>query len=114
MQLLRSSMWSGYPDSSTVDVMTQRCPRVRTGTLYRFDSVSEIRAFCRRRYPSADVATGDADGEFVLVVRDAEGEDFESLIVHFEGEGTYAVMIPGPADQQTLLEQLRSRVQRPR
>lgn len=93
--------------------MTQRSPRVRTGTLYRFDSVGEILAFCRSRYPTADVQTGEFDGDFLLMVRSSEGVDFESLIVHFEGEGTYAVMLPGPADRQTLLGRLRSRLQRP-
>jgi hypothetical protein len=79
--------------------MTQRSPRVRTGTLHRFDSVGGILEFCRRRYPTADVETAELDGDFLLVVRSCEGVEFESLIVHFEGEGTYAVMIPGSAGQ---------------
>ena len=74
--------------------MTQRSPRLRTGTLHRFDSASAIVAHCRRRYPTADVQTGQLDGEFLLTVRSPEGVDFESLIVHFEGEETYAVMLP--------------------
>jgi hypothetical protein len=81
--------------------MTQRSPRVRNGTLFRFDSVPEILAFCRGRYPTADVATDELDGEFMLLVRSAEGVEFESLIVHFEGEQTYAVMLPGSLDDST-------------
>jgi hypothetical protein len=94
--------------------MTHRSPRVRSATLYRFDSVREILAFCRSRYPTADVRTEDLDGEFMLLVRSSlgiEGVEFESLIVHFEGEGTYAVMLPDTSDRQTLLARLRLRLQ---
>jgi hypothetical protein len=63
--------------------------------LYRFDSATELVTFCRTRYPAAEVWSGSRGGEFVLQVRGAE-VDFESLIVHFEGERTYAVMLaPG-------------------
>lgn len=62
------------------------------GTLYRFDSATEILNFCRSRYPKAKVWSGNLEDEFVLQVRGAE-VDFESLIVHFEGERTYAVML---------------------
>jgi hypothetical protein len=92
--------------------MAQRSPRLRAGTLFRFDSVPEILAFCRSRYPTADVRTDELDGEFLLVVRSAEGVEFESLIVHFEGEQTYAVMLPGSPDRATLLARVRSRLQR--
>jgi hypothetical protein len=78
----------------------ERSTRVRTGTLVRFDSVPEILAFGRERYPTAEVTTANVDDEFVLRVRDAE-VDFESLIVHFEGERTYAVMFPAAHGEQT-------------
>jgi hypothetical protein len=80
-------------------MMTLRSPRVRSGTLFRFDSVREMLAGCRSRFPTADVRTENLDGDFFLLVRTAEGVEFESLIVHFEGEGTYAVMLPDPSAQ---------------
>lgn len=73
--------------------MDRRSARVQRGTLFRFGSVSEILDFCRERYPTASVRTAERDGDFLLLVRDRTGE-FESLIVHFEGEQIYAVMLP--------------------
>ena len=68
-------------------------------------------AFCRDRYPTADVQTGEIDGDFLLLVRGAPAIDFESLIVHFEGEQTYAVMLPpDPAGRSGLLQRVRERV----
>ncbi len=65
--------------------------RPRSGRLHRFASVTEIVAFCRARYPGADVRTLNERGDFLLRVDEPH---FESLIVHFEGEGCYAVMLP--------------------
>lgn len=67
--------------------------RIRTGTYHRFDSARELVTFCSERYPTADVHTTNAAGEFMLVVS-GPTVAFESLIVHFEGEGIYAVMLP--------------------
>jgi hypothetical protein len=67
--------------------------RILRGSYHRFDSASGIVDFCRECYPTADVRTGNIDGEFVLVVS-GPTVLFESLIVHFEGEGVYAVMLP--------------------
>lgn len=61
--------------------------------LQRFDSVSEIVAQCRSRFSEAEVNTANEDGNFVLRVRHGHSH-FESLIVHFEGEGCYAVELP--------------------
>ena len=68
-----------------------------TGKLYRFDSVTELLAVCRARYATRAVATDSTREEFVLLVEPPVGERFESLIVHFEGEGCYAVMLPDVA-----------------
>ncbi|MBZ5715826.1 hypothetical protein [Nannocystis pusilla] len=68
--------------------------RVMAGAILRFDSVTEMIEYCRARYRTDEVRSGRQDGEFVLFVRPAEGPAFESLIVHFEGERTYAVMLP--------------------
>lgn len=68
--------------------------RVREGILRRFDSVEAILEHCRAAYRTTDVHTCERDGDFLLVVRSSEGVDFESLIVHFEGEQTHAVMLP--------------------
>jgi hypothetical protein len=80
--------------SCTLVAMALRSPRLRTGTLFRFDALQHMLAFCRSRYPTAEIRSEEIDGDFVLVVRSSEGIDFESLIVHFEGEQTYAVMLP--------------------
>lgn len=69
--------------------------RVAEGTLCRFDSVTEMLAFCRRQYAATAARTSARAGEFVLVVERADPSRFESLIVHFEGEGVYAVLLPG-------------------
>src|SRR5262249_11322408 len=70
--------------------------RLRQGTLVRFDSVTELTAFCRRRYQTDNVHCDSDTGEFLLRVDPRDGRAFESLIVHFEGEGTYAVLLPDP------------------
>ena len=62
--------------------------------LHRFDSVADLVALCRFRFPGAEVNTANEDGNFVLRVRDGSRR-FESLIVHFEGERCYAVELPG-------------------
>lgn len=63
------------------------------GRLHRFDSVTELLAFCRARYPTDKVRTTNTQDEFVLLI----GDRLESLIVHFEGSRCYAVMLP-PAE----------------
>jgi hypothetical protein len=68
--------------------------RPLSGTLHRFVSVTDLVAFCRARYPGADVRTVTERGDFTLVVDEPR---IESLIVHFEGEGCYAVMLPEAA-----------------
>lgn len=65
----------------------------RPGKLHRFVSVTDLVAFCRARYPGASVRAHNESGDFLLVVDDPH---IESLIVHFEGEGCYAVMLPEP------------------
>lgn len=67
--------------------------RVLAGTLHRFDSVSAMIDACRRWYRTTDVCAVEVGGEFLLRVGRAR-DPFESLIVHFEGERTYAVMLP--------------------
>ena len=59
--------------------------------LHHFDSVAELLALCRARFPGAEVGTANQDGNFVLRVARDGRRHFESLIVHFEGEGCYAV-----------------------
>lgn len=76
------------------------CMRVVSGTLFRFDSVTEIVEFCRDRHATQTVRAGSVRGEFVLSVAPADGPGFESLIVHFEGEGCYAVMLPDVAAER--------------
>jgi hypothetical protein len=70
--------------------------RVQQGTIVRFDSVVQLVAFCRRRYKTDKVHCGSENGDFLLRVDPLRGEAFESLIVHFEGEGQYVVMLPEP------------------
>ena len=65
----------------------------RPGTLHRFGSVTELVAFCRARYPGADVRTVNERDDFLLRI---DAPRIESLIIHFEGEGCYAVMLPEP------------------
>lgn len=65
------------------------------GILFRFDSVVELLAFCRDRFDTPHARTATVAGEFVLCVDPPDRPPFESLIVHFEGERTYAVMLPG-------------------
>jgi hypothetical protein len=67
--------------------------RLVSGSYQRFDSARDIVDFCRECYPTAEVRTSNIDGEFVLQVS-GPTVTFESLIVHFEGEETYAVMLP--------------------
>ena len=69
--------------------------RVMDGTLFRFDSVAELLSFCRGRYHTHHVRTASVAGDFVVYVDPHDRPPFESLIVHFEGERTYAVMLPG-------------------
>lgn len=64
------------------------------GAVLRFDSVTEMIEYCRARYRTEDVRSGTLDGEFTLFVRPTDAPAFESLIVHFDGEGVYAVMLP--------------------
>lgn len=66
----------------------------RRAALHRFGSVTELVAFCRTRYPDTNVRTLNERGDFLLRVDEPR---IESLIVHFEGEGCYAVMLPEPA-----------------
>jgi hypothetical protein len=70
--------------------------RARQGTIFRFDSVTDIVAFCRNRYQTRQVHCSSRTGELLLYVDCAGGEPFESLIVHFEGEKQYAVLLPDP------------------
>ena len=70
--------------------------RARQGTIFRFDSVTAIVAFCRHRYQTRQVHYSSRTGELLLYVDRAGGESFESLIVHFEGEKQYAVLLPDP------------------
>ncbi len=70
--------------------------RVEEGELCRFDSVTKLREFCRDRYKTDKVRCGSETGEFLLQVERPGGQSFESLIVHFEGEGTYAARLPAP------------------
>ncbi|MCX4242338.1 hypothetical protein [Paraliomyxa miuraensis] len=67
--------------------------KTSSGELRRFDSVAELIALCRTRFPGAEIHTANEDGDFVLRMRMGSWH-FESLIVHFEGEGCYAVMLP--------------------
>lgn len=66
---------------------------VEQGTLVRGSSLREIIELCRRHFPGAAVETVREDGDFVLRVRGG-GEDFDSLIVHFEGERVFAAKLP--------------------
>jgi hypothetical protein len=78
--------------------------RVLEGELLRFDSVEDILAACRARYSTSSASTTtNFDGEHILRVRPAGGQRFESLIVHFEGEGCYAVMLPDAASVRPAL-----------
>ena len=69
--------------------------RVQEGELVRFDSVTTLVDECRLRFATMHVRTATRGGEFLLYVKLPDGSRFESLIAHFEGEGTYAVMLPG-------------------
>lgn len=71
--------------------------RVQEGELVRFDSVSELVDECRARFATMHVRTATRGAEFLLYVKLPDGGRFESLIVHFEGEGCYAVMLPTAA-----------------
>jgi hypothetical protein len=73
-----------------------RSGRVDKGELFRFDSVTKLQDFCRERYQTNKVRCSSTTGEFLLHVERPSGESFESLIVHFEGEGTYAARLPEP------------------
>lgn len=77
--------------------------RLLHGELLRFDSVTKMVAACRARLAPVDVHTTYARGDLLLVVTLADGSRFESLIVHFEGERCYAVMLPW-AGRPALLE----------
>jgi hypothetical protein len=68
--------------------------RLLHGELLRFDSVTEMIAACRARLGQVDVRTAYIRGDLLLDVTLADGSHFESLIVHFEGERCYAVMLP--------------------
>ena len=61
--------------------------------LFRFDSVTAMVSDVRQRHPATEVWTERRSDDFLLCVRGA-GLAFESLIVHFEGEGCYAVELP--------------------
>jgi hypothetical protein len=62
--------------------------------LFRFDSVTALVSEVRHRHPDTEVWTERRSEDFLLCVRGARWA-FESLIVHFEGEGCYAVELPG-------------------
>jgi hypothetical protein len=51
---------------------------------------------CRGDRQTNNVHCGSETGEFLLYVDPPHGESFESLIVHFDGEGLYAVLLPEP------------------
>lgn len=68
--------------------------RVTTGAIGRFDSITEMIEFSRDFYGARDVESGHVDGELVLLVRPPAGPPFYSLIVHFDGERRYVVMLP--------------------
>lgn len=61
--------------------------------LFRFDSVTALVSEVRHRHPDTEVWTERRSDDFLLCVRGARLA-FESLIVHFEGEGCYAVELP--------------------
>jgi hypothetical protein len=71
-----------------------RRTRVQRGALLRFDSVTKIVELCRRRYMTEKVQCDSTTGELLLWVVRPDGEEFESLVVHFESEGQYVVLLP--------------------
>jgi hypothetical protein len=81
----------GAPTSSG-----KRRRRTTRGALLRFDSITQIVQHCRKRYDVEEVQYGCETGELLLRLDLRSGDAFESLIVHFEGEGVYAVMLPEP------------------
>lgn len=70
--------------------------RTPQGAVLRFDSVTQLVSFCRSRYQTDKVHCDSKTGELLLYVDRLRGESFESLVVHFEGEQQYAVLLPDP------------------
>ena len=68
--------------------------RLQQGAVLRFDSVTAIIEFCRHRFQTNDLTCSSTGGELVLRVVLPNAESFETLIVHFEGEATFAVLLP--------------------
>lgn len=75
-------------------VLTHHRARTRSGTLFRFASVTELITFCRDRYRTDKVQCSSDSGEHLLSVDPFDRKAFDSLVVYFEIEGQYAVLLP--------------------
>ena len=65
---------------------------------FRFDSLAELRAYCREAYATDDVWAGFDGRELMVRVGLPDGSRFEMLIIQLEGERAYLVRLPAPAE----------------
>lgn len=73
------------------------------GRIYRFSSLTELVTFCKHRFGTDDVHTGASRGELRLHIGFGDGKYYSELVVPFEGERTYAVLLPEPGLLHELL-----------
>jgi hypothetical protein len=78
-------------------------PRTQ-GKIHRFASVTDLVAFCRHRFGTDDVHTAAPHGELRVEIGFGNGRYYSELVVPFEGERTYVVLLPEPAVLHEILK----------
>ena len=61
----------------------------------RFDSITALKAHCRREYATENVTVASTEqGELRVRVVRSDGAQFDALVVHLEGEMLFLVRLP--------------------
>jgi hypothetical protein len=63
-------------------------------TYHRFDSLTALIDFCKKRYSTLDVVATTEDDMLVVRITPPGDQPFTRLVAHFEGERTYVIGLP--------------------
>jgi hypothetical protein len=61
---------------------------------HRFDSLTDLKSYCRETYMASDVWAGFDGRELWLRVELPDLSGFEVMVIHLEGEWAYLVRLP--------------------